>query len=639
MKYLLSLFLFLFSLFCHSQEVKALSGSNDTIKKSLRSLPKEAPKAAIDKYRIVTLEKDTTYVDTSLTIYKEYKFNYLRKDNFGLLPFNNDGQTYNTLDFGLTENSTYPEFGFKAKQFNYAKAKDIHYYSVATPLTELYFKTVLEQGQSLDAFITLNPSENLNFSIAYKGLRSLGKYINSLSSTGNFRFTTSYFTKNKRYEANLHFTGQDILNNENGGIINLDNFESGNTQFTERARLDVHFEDASSLLKGKRYFLDHAFRINAKENANNISISHQFSYETQFFEFEKKTETERFGEAYVSSNYNDLTKNNIMYNKLGATFSNSIIGKFNFFVEDFQYNYFYNRTIISNNQIGIPNSNNNKLNSVGGKYFYRKNKINGYALFSKSVSKQTFSTLDISAKYEWNEKNSFSGQYLNQIKVPDLNYSLYQSDFIHYNWKNNFKNEKINTIKLKANTQWGNAEAQISTLTDHLYFSDDDVSDTIVISTPKQYSKTIGYLSVKGSKEFKFGKFALDNTVLFQQVTQEDDILNVPKIVTRNTLYFSDYVFKKAMLLQTGFTFQYFSKYNANDYNPLIGEFYVQNNKKIGDFPLIDFFVNARVQQCRIFLKAEHFNAGFTGRDYYSAPNYTYKDFVIRFGLVWNFFQ
>ena len=223
--------------------------------------------------------------------------------------------------------------------------------------------------------------------------------------------------------------------------------------------------------------------------------------------------------------------------------------------------------------------------------------------------------------------------------MPDLNYTLYQSSFINYNWHNNFKNEKINTVKLKANTQWLSAEAQITRLDDYLYFSDDDTSDTIIISTPKQYNKAINYLSVKVSKELKFRKFALDNTILFQQVTQGENILNVPKLITRNTLYFSDHVFNKAMFLQTGFTFQAFTKYYANDYNPLIGVFYVQETTKIGDFPLVDFFINARVRQVRIFLKAEHLNASFTGRNYYAAPNYPYKDFIVRFGLVWTFFQ
>jgi len=568
MKYLFTFLLSLFTL-CGFSQVD--DDKNDSIKKSLRDAPKENPKAPHDMYRIVTLERDTTYVDTSLTVHSDYKYNYLRKDNFGLLPFSNDGQTYNTLDFGLKKNTAYPEFGFKAKHFNYAEASDINYYSVATPLTELYFKTVLKQGQSVDAFITLNTSERLNLSIAYKGLRSLGKYVNSLSSTGNFRFTTSYFTKNKRYAANFHFVGQDILNNENGGVVNLTDFESGNSQFTDRARLSVYFEDANSLLKGQRYFLDHSFRINSKESSNNISITHQINYETKFFQFEKAGGTTRFGDAYLTSRLKDLTKNNILYNKIGANFSNARLGEFNFFVEDYQYNYFYNQVLFLNNQVVIPNTNNDKLNAIGGKYLYSKNKIKGYAMFSNSISKQAFSTLDISAKYKWNEKNNLSVQYLNQSKVPDLNYTLYQSDFVHYNWKNNFNNEKINTIKLQANTQWLNAEAQISTLNDHLYFSNDDTTGSTLLVSPKQYNKTINYLSVKGSKEFKFRKFALDNTVLYQQVSQDDNILNVPEFVTRNTLYYSDHFFKKALYLQTGFTAQYFTAYHANYYNPLIG--------------------------------------------------------------------
>ena len=68
-------------------------------------------------------------------------------------------------------------------------------------------------------------------------------------------------------------------------------------------------------------------------------------------------------------------------------------------------------------------------------------------------------------------------------------------------------------------------------------------------------------------------------------------------------------------------------------------EFYVQKQTKIGGFPMLDFFVNAKVRQTRIFLKAEHFNSAWTGYNYYSAPNYPYRDFIVRFGLVWNFFQ
>jgi len=71
----------------------------------------------------------------------------------------------------------------------------------------------------------------------------------------------------------------------------------------------------------------------------------------------------------------------------------------------------------------------------------------------------------------------------------------------------------------------------------------------------------------------------------------------------------------------------------------VLSEFHLQNNQKIGDYPVLDFFINAQVQRTRIYLKAEHFNANFgKTANYYSAPNYPYRDFIVRFGLVWNFF-
>ena len=606
----------------------------------------DTPKAAFDQYRIITLQRDTTYVDTSLTIKKEYEYNYLRKDIFGLLPFANEGQTYTVLDYGYKKFSSFPEIGFSGKHFNYMNPDDIKYYSVATPLTELYFKTVMQQGQSVDAFITVNTSERFNMSVAFKGLRSLGKYINQLSSTGNFRFTSSYNTLNKRYYLNFHFTGQDFLNGENGGITTLEDFEGEDAAFQNRARLEVYLRDAKTFMKGKRFFLDHNFRINPKTGNNNLYVSHQFNYENKFFEYNQETvlstvgdeQILRFGEAFVSSGINDQTRYNRMYNKVGAVYENSLLGKFQFFAEDFRYNYYYNRILILSSGV-VPSSINDEINTVGGQYEYRKNKWNGTFLYSNSISNQSLSNFDAKLTYKLNDKNEFLFQYQMLNKIPDHTYNLYQSSFIAYNWYNDFKNEKINNLEATAKTQWFDASLQVSSFNDYLYFSDDSTDAQQQLISPKQYNKTINYLSVKVSREFKWWKLALDNTILYQQVDQEDDILNVPQIVTRNSLYFTDYFFKKALYLQTGFTLNYFTKYYANDYNPVTAEAFVQNQREIGEFPMIDFFINARVRQTRIFFKLEHLNSRMTGNNFYTAPNYPYRDFMIRFGLVWNFFQ
>jgi hypothetical protein len=183
----------------------------DTYKSAKKAKP------PISLYKIISAQRDTTFLDTTLSIKKDYKYNYLRRDDFELLPFVNVGQTYNSLAYSFDRLNLKPLFAAQGQHFNYYEIDDINYFHVPTPLTELYFKTAFQQGQQLDAFFTINTSEQFNFSLAYKGVRSLGKYQHILTSTGNFTFTTNYQTKNKRYNIRAHVAAQDVLNEQNGG--------------------------------------------------------------------------------------------------------------------------------------------------------------------------------------------------------------------------------------------------------------------------------------------------------------------------------------------------------------------------------------------------------------------------------------
>ncbi|WP_348798482.1 putative porin [Flavobacterium adhaerens] len=654
MRIFFSLFFLAFPVLLFSQKNKQVNSAkeidyNSTYNATDSIKKKKAPEATYDMYQIVTLDRDTTYIDTTQSIRKAYGHNYLRKDIFGLLRFPNLGQTYNTLQYGLNGFSAYPEFGFTAKQFNYMKAHEVRYANVATPVTELYFKTTIQRGQSADSYFTLNVSPRLNFSISYKALRSEGRYINQESKSGNFKFTTSYNSKDGRYIANMHYMSQKIDNEENGGITNVEDFTSEDPSFDNRARLGVYFEDANSVLKGKRIFLDHAFRINKTKGENNLYITDQFSYDDMYYNFNQQTIASsvdgesiiRFGESFVTSNLNNTTNYNRMYNKLGAVYENMTLGKFTFFVDDVRSNYFYNN-ILYINGVTIGNLLSQKINTFGGQYNYSKDKWNGKFLYSKSVTDQNLLNLEASATYDINDENKLSVAYQSMNKLPNNNYNLFQSSYREYNWSNDFVNEKINSISATADTKWVTLSMQLNTIQDHLYFTDKDAltrNDTTQIVKPYQYNSSINYASLKVAREFVVGKFALDNTLLFQKVDQSDAILNVPEFVTRNTLYFTDTFFKKNLFFQTGVELNYFSSYYANTYNPMIGEFFVQDNVKIGNYPLLDFFVNAKIQRTRIYLKAEHFNTLFSKNNYFSDANNPYRDFLIRFGLVWNFFN
>jgi hypothetical protein len=84
---------------------------------------------------------------------------------------------------------------------------------------------------------------------------------------------------------------------------------------------------------------------------------------------------------------------------------------------------------------------------------------------------------DANLTYTINPKNSLSFQYQNISKLPNHNYNLNQSSYDKYNWSNDFNNEKINNLVVNANTQWLNASMQLTTLNDHLYFSNDTIGN------------------------------------------------------------------------------------------------------------------------------------------------------------------
>ncbi|GAA4269412.1 putative porin [Hyunsoonleella aestuarii] len=604
--------------------------------------------AKIEDYLIISHLNDTTFVDTTLTIQKDYNFNYLRRDNFGLMPFSNLGQTYNTLTFDFENTILMPSFGARARHFNYMEIEDINYYRVPTPLTELFFKTAFEQGQLADSFFTVNTSPQFNFSIAYKGLRSLGNYQHLLTSTGNFRFTSNYQTKNKRYSIRAHIVTQDLLNQENGGLqdASVEDFESGTEEFLDRSILEVNFENAESVLKGKRFHLEHDYKIVRKKDSlskNKLSVGHIVSLKDKFYEYDQSSAvTSFFGSANKSSGLKDRVTLENLYNQLQLNYSNNLVGDLQVNVSHNNYNYGYNRLVVVGNTT-ITNRLKGDIISAGGKYLKQFNKFKLEGALGVNVSGDFEGNFfNAKAKFKLNDDVFVSASINHSSKAPNYNFLLYQSDYINYNWQNNFNNTETQQLAFQIKYKsLADITVDYSNINDYTYFKLDDArisNDNPNPIKPFQNTESISYLRVKLVNEIKYGKFALNNTVLYQNVQDDNNVFNVPELTTRNTLYYASHLFKKAMYLQTGVTFNYFTSYYMNAYNPLLAEFYVQTDREFGDFPRLDFFINAKIRQTRIYLKAEHFNAAFTGYDYFAAPNNPYRDFAIRFGIVWNFF-
>ena len=599
-------------------------------------------KTTYTDYKIISFKNDTTIIDTTLTLKKHYKFNFLRKDNFELLAFHNQGQTFNKLAYNFTNISQFPDIGFRAKQFNYFEIEDVNYYHVPTPTTEAMYRTGLQQGQVLDILFTTNFSKRFNVGIAYKGLRSLGDYRRSLASIGNFRLSFRYESPKGQYAIRGQAVNQDILNQESGGLTDesLVSFLNNDPNFSSnRGRLDTKLDAAENNLEGKRLYFEHTFKLVSVKDSlhqkdfSNLKIGHSFTRDSKFYNFKQRTDTPLvFGEAPVTGSINDRTDFLVYNNTVFLDFNSKyVLGAFRVHTGYTTYDYGYEN--LQNNIVDITkNKLKGKSVSFGAdwkgkiKNFY----VNASSTVTPGSGRFSGNNLKAAAFYKKDSVLTIKAHLEISNKLPNFNFLLHQSSYNNYNWENNFAAVGTRTLGGVIDSKWGNAAMDITNINKYTYFDANNL--------PQQFSGNVNYLKAKVSKEFAFGKFALDNTLMYQKVANGADVFRVPEFVTRNTFYYTDHWFKgNPLFVQIGATFKYFSKYKANAYNPLLAEFTLQNETEIG-YPTVDLFFNGRVRRTRIYFKADNVSSFFLDKNYLSAPNHPYRDFTIRFGVVWNWF-
>ena len=109
-------------------------------------------------------------------------------------------------------------------------------------------------------------------------------------------------------------------------------------------------------------------------------------------------------------------------------------------------------------------------------------------------------------------------------------------------------------------------------------------------------------------------------------------------LVTKHSIYYENRLFKKMLWFATGFDLRYRYQNNGPYYEPMMGAFYPTgiNNKF---YPVLDWFLNAKIKTVRIFLKVTNISSNIGGKGYYQMYGYPATDLSFQFGLKWRFFE
>ena len=391
-----------------------------------------------------------------------------------------------------------------------------------------------------------------------------------------------------------------------------------------------------------------------------MAIGLRASLENKTYQYTERNPSLYFYETYETKSINDITSFNTLENNFFLSYQDKILGQLG--VDLYQYNWDYRLgyneyekdTILSNeinaSQLAV------KL-EWGKEIFGITSKVKAYQSFKKQYSTQA---LQVNLSRFLIKDIMLSVSYDYRSQPLNFNFYLTQSDFRAYNWENSFlenQNFKTQSIFL-SHPKWGSIKGEWTSINNYTFFN----NKTRLVELNEKFKaevlqtdKKIDYLKVRLDNRLDFGKFSWVNNLQYQKVNQEENTeelltgplaLNVPEWLIRSTLMLTSSIFNKALFFQSGATFVFFTDYYADQYNPILSEFVTQNNTKIGEYPRVDFFFNAKIKSSRIYLKLENVSSPIehlinidTSYDYYAAPFVPYRDFSIRFGLIWNFFR
>jgi len=635
-------FFLLCGIFAFSQKIKKeevvsnvkSSSDNDSLK---------IYNPTMQSYRYWTEDSPKAIFDTVLTIDKYYKNRmYNHEDYFGTMPFPNIGQTFNPLLYTTDAASPIDLVPF-GKKYYLPEINDIRYFDVQTPMTEFLYNNGYKEGHSLSSLFTHSPNSQINYSAQYNGLRSQGKYQNQLAAVNTLLFTGNYHTKNQRYKLWAHFMVFNANNQENGGIMNLSDFENSNSGINEN-QLAVNLTDADSKYQKRRFYLAQQYGIfrtsDTLKREYPLSLKNVFSYETAHYRYE-----DGINSYYPSQVFDSI--GNARYN------TKSLRKLTDAAMLAFQWG--------------------NKLNiEAGVKYenldLYADRQVAPTVDFPESVKDNRFG-LTGSLTFNWKEgivlksraeamkgkafKNSFyidncltiqpiRNYYLEahvgvKSQFPSVNLLYNQSFYEDYNYYNfdNFSNEKTITagavLRLKPfNTR---ISAQIFNIGNYTYVDS--------LARPQQAGSDVRIIQAGLQNSFVYRKFHLETSLAYQKVAKGENLLPLPDFVGRATLYYQDKIFKKNAELQAGLNVYYFSDFKSREFFPVLNEFKLQSegeNFKMGNFPMIDVFIHFKVKRMLIILEGQHVNGSLTGYDYYSAPRMPYTNFHLNVGILWYIF-
>lgn len=534
--------------------------------------------------------------------------------------------------------------------------ENVQQFNTKTPYTELaYWGMPLVAKNREESNLKLRSTQNItpafNFTLDYRRLGSRGMLVNENTDHRTTMIVGNYM--GKRYFANFGHIRQRVDRQENGGI--QDSFWIRDTSVTTKS-ISVNLSSAHNLYKRRSTFIHQT-----------LAIPLNF--------FRKDKDSLSLGEgtmAHIGHSGEYTTYNKLYTDEIAA---NDTYGR------DFYFNRFYINETSSSDELAVRNFENRffiKLQPFAPDALLAKiNAGVGYQL----LSTYAFKPSDYLTGKKWDTQHNFyvyggvSGQlkkyiawnadvdyYFAGYRMFDFNadaklrLSIYPIDqgihligkfhtglktphpfeqqiyLNHHQWNNDFSKVSKTTVEAELSIPKWRLDAKFgyALVANMLYY------DTLAVI--RQYDTPVSVMSAYLRKDFTVWHLHFDNQVLFQLTSAPAEVLPLPKLTLNLRWYFDIDVVKNVMNMQIGVNAIANTLWYAPTYSPDLGQFYAQNNERIGLVPYCDIFANIQWKRACIFLKFTNAFQDWPSSDYFSAYHYVKQTRGFKFGILWPFY-
>jgi len=519
-------------------------------------------------------------------------------------------------------------------------------YKTIIPYTDIVYVMGRNKEHFLKVTHTQNIKRNLSIGLDFRLINSPGFYASQKSDNSSIVFSTKYSSNNKRYNILAKFLHNGVKVQENGGIENDSAFDYN--QEANRRIIEVNLNDAMRRIKETEVYVQNSYNLSKNPTPvtdtnhtqdllnpklfNPGNISYTFTFNRKLIIYEDQDPTSGF---YPVINHDSL-----------LTHDSTAIIKFENQIAWSNFdNYDQQKSNFLNAAFGLT-MRNIKLSDDSSDHIINQLALSAKA--TKSFLKKFIVYLD--ADYIIGDYNNgdhllkgqinwlFGNDTVNEkLVVFKLGYNNQEPAFLyqhHYSnnfiWNNDLGKQQVLSSNLSLRVKNFTAQINYYNINSFLYFN--------LSALPEQSDNSINVITASVFKSFILGKFQLDNEVVYQY-DGRSDVLRLPDLILNHSVYLNLDLFRRAVSTQTGVDIFYNTAYYANSYMPATAVFYLQNDKKTGNYVYVDFFVNFKIKRAMIFAKYEHINKGLFNSNYYMTPHYPMPDGAFKFGVKWRFYN